>query len=121
MTPVATFVCNKIPATNVCNGPGQNCLELGCGAGVVGVALSRACAAVVQLTDGNAAAVGNCKHNLAINFCTSTPEFALAGDQDPPAAHSSKQVLPFVRSVAYNTRAVTLLHVKNACLQAACM
>lgn len=78
-----------------CIGPGQNCLELGCGAGVVGVALSRVCAAVVQLTDGNAAAVGNCKHNLAINFCDPTPTNLLADNQDLSGADSSKQVLPF--------------------------
>ncbi len=48
---------------------GSNCLELGCGAGVVGVALCRSGAAKVQLTDGNDAAVDNCKHNLEINKC----------------------------------------------------
>lgn len=71
-------------------------MELGCGAGVVGVALSFVCAAVVQLTDGNAAAVHNCKQNLAINFCTSTPETPLADGQDLHAADRSKQVLSFV-------------------------
>lgn len=48
---------------------GSSCLELGCGAGVVGVALCRTGAATVQLTDGNGAAVDNCKHNLEINNC----------------------------------------------------
>ncbi|KAL3160989.1 hypothetical protein ABBQ38_009378 [Trebouxia sp. C0009 RCD-2024] len=60
---------------------GQECLELGCGAGVVGVALSRVGAAVVHLTDGNAAAVDNCRHNLAINHCTSSPDNAMANSQ----------------------------------------
>jgi len=36
---------------------------------VVGVALCRSGAATVQLTDGNGAAVDNCKHNLEINNC----------------------------------------------------
>ncbi|DBA94871.1 TPA: hypothetical protein ACH3X1_002405 [Trebouxia sp. C0004] len=48
---------------------GSSCLELGCGAGVVGVALCRSGAATVQLTDGNGAAVDNCKYNLEINNC----------------------------------------------------
>ncbi|DBA85057.1 TPA: hypothetical protein ACH3X2_005787 [Trebouxia sp. C0005] len=48
---------------------GSSCLELGCGAGVVGVALCRSGAAKVQLTDGNGVAVDNCKHNLEINNC----------------------------------------------------
>lgn len=48
---------------------GRRCLELGCGAGVVGVALRRTGAASVTLTDGNDAAVENCKHNLDINKC----------------------------------------------------
>lgn len=48
---------------------GSSCLELGCGAGVVGVALCRSGAAKVQLTDGNGAAIDNCKHNLEINNC----------------------------------------------------
>lgn len=63
------------------SGSGQECLELGCGAGVVGVALSRVGAAVVHLTDGNAAAVDNCRHNLAINHCTSSPDNAMANSQ----------------------------------------
>ena len=90
MTLVATNI------RNIClRCPGQNCLELGCGAGVVGVALCRVCAALVHLTDGNATAVGNCKHNLAINFCNSTPESSMADIQGPLGADSSKQVLPF--------------------------
>ena len=48
---------------------GQSCLELGCGAGLVGAALCRVGAAAVHLTDGNEAAVANCKYNLAINKC----------------------------------------------------
>ena len=84
---------------------------------MVGVALSRVCAAVVQLTDGNAAAVSNCKHNLAINFCISTPESSSAVSQDLPAAHSSKQVLPFVRGFTCNINAVVsaACQKKNAC------
>lgn len=80
-------------------------MELGCGAGVVGVALSFVCAAVVQLTDGNAAAVRNCKHNLEINFCTSTPETPLADRQDLHAPDSSKQVNSFAPG-SWHTKSV---------------
>ena len=60
---------------------GQECLELGCGAGVVGVALFRVGTAVLHLTDGNAAAVENCRHNLAINQCTHSPDNSMAVSQ----------------------------------------
>lgn len=63
------------------SGSGQECLELGCGAGVVGVALSRVGAAVVHLTDGNAAAVDNCRLNLAINRCASSPDSSMPNSQ----------------------------------------
>ena len=53
-------------------GAGSSCLEVGCGAGVLGVALCRVKAAVVLLTDGNGAAVSNCKGNLVINNCMSS-------------------------------------------------
>lgn len=62
-------------------GSGQSCLELGCGAGVVGVALSRVGAAVVHLTDGNAATVYNCRENLEINRCTSSLDKSMADRQ----------------------------------------
>lgn len=54
--------------------PGRRCVELGCGTGMVGVALCRIGAAAVQLTDGNAAAVHNCRHNLEINQCVMPEE-----------------------------------------------
>ena len=50
-------------------------LELGCGAGLLGVILHRADAAAVCLTDGDAQALHNCRHNLHINeaeVCTQT-------------------------------------------------
>ena len=46
---------------------GQRVLELGCGAGLLGVILHRAEAAAVCLTDGDAQALHNCRHNLHIN------------------------------------------------------
>lgn len=46
---------------------GKFCIELGCGTGMVGVALARAGASPLLLTDGNAEAVGNCRRNLALN------------------------------------------------------
>lgn len=46
---------------------GRCCLEVGCGAGMVGVALHRAGARHVILTDGNPEAVANCRRNLALN------------------------------------------------------
>ncbi|KXZ43048.1 hypothetical protein GPECTOR_105g102 [Gonium pectorale] len=46
---------------------GRRVLELGCGAGLVAVALRRAGAALVAATDGSAEAVANCAANLALN------------------------------------------------------
>lgn len=46
---------------------GRRCLELGCGAGVVGVCLSRAGAADVVCTDGDMETVANCRRNLEAN------------------------------------------------------
>lgn len=42
-------------------------LELGCGSGAVGVAVARAAAAQVLLTDGDAASVHNCIINCWLN------------------------------------------------------
>ena len=56
------------------NAAGRKCLELGCGSGVVGVALSRAGAARILLTDGNSDAVQNCEHNMRLNDCKTTNE-----------------------------------------------
>ncbi len=46
---------------------GRRVLELGCGAGLVGVALQRVGAQLAALTDGSAAAVHNCAANLRLN------------------------------------------------------
>lgn len=46
---------------------GKACLELGCGTGAVGVALSRVAAGPIWLTDGNADALENCARNLGVN------------------------------------------------------
>ncbi|GIM10730.1 hypothetical protein Vretimale_14294, partial [Volvox reticuliferus] len=46
---------------------GRRVLELGCGAGLVAVALHRAGAAWVAATDGSDAAVANCAANLRLN------------------------------------------------------
>ena len=61
---------------------GKRCLELGCGTGMVGVALARAGAAELLLTDGNADAVANCRRNLALNGV----------DVDPISGQSNVQV-----------------------------
>ncbi|XP_024367176.1 uncharacterized protein [Physcomitrium patens] len=46
---------------------GQKCLEIGAGAGMIGVLLSRLGASKVLLTDGSLATLANMKHNLSIN------------------------------------------------------
>ena len=46
---------------------GRRCLELGCGPGAVGVALVRAGAAQVVLTDGDAETVQNAHRNMGLN------------------------------------------------------
>ncbi|KAI7837557.1 hypothetical protein COHA_008572 [Chlorella ohadii] len=46
---------------------GRACLEIGCGAGMVGVALHRAGAAHVLCTDGDSQTVVNCRFNLQLN------------------------------------------------------
>lgn len=46
---------------------GQQCLELGCGTGLVSMCLHLSGASSVVATDGNAAAVDNCSHNFAQN------------------------------------------------------
>ncbi|KAG2425236.1 hypothetical protein HXX76_013821 [Chlamydomonas incerta] len=46
----------------------QRVLELGAGAGLVGVALARAGARLVAATDGSAEAVSNCAANLRLNL-----------------------------------------------------
>lgn len=53
---------------------GKQCLELGSGSGVVGIALHRAEASHIMLTDGNSAAVQNCIHNLNLNGCNATAQ-----------------------------------------------
>lgn len=47
--------------------PGKRCVELGCGAGVVGVCLHRVGAGSILLTDGDERTVSNARHNLAQN------------------------------------------------------
>ncbi len=42
-------------------------MELGCGAGMLGVLLQRVGAAGVCLTDGDSQTLCNCLHNLRIN------------------------------------------------------
>lgn len=46
---------------------GRCCLEVGCGAGMVGVALHRCGASHVLCTDGSAQTVANCRRNLQLN------------------------------------------------------
>lgn len=81
---------------------GKHCVELGCGAGLVGVCLRRAGAQPVLLTDGNEAALANCSRNLKQNGadavstalldwespCSLRPDVVLAADvlYDPGAA-----------------------------------
>lgn len=45
----------------------RRCLELGAGAGIVGVVLARVGAQSILCTDGSAEAVRNCQHNLGLN------------------------------------------------------
>ncbi|KAK9816480.1 hypothetical protein WJX72_000803 [[Myrmecia] bisecta] len=46
---------------------GKTCLELGCGAGLASICLSRAGAQHVIASDGDADALVNCRHNFAVN------------------------------------------------------
>jgi len=46
---------------------GKKCLELGAGAGMVGVCLARLAAAKIVLTDGDLATLANLRHNLQVN------------------------------------------------------
>ena len=46
---------------------GRKALELGCGAGMLGILLQRVGAAGICLTDGDAQTLCNCLHNLRIN------------------------------------------------------
>ena len=54
-------------AHNPWSAAGRTCLEIGCGAGMVGVALHRAGTAHVLCTDGDAQTVANCQVNLQLN------------------------------------------------------
>ena len=54
-------------AHNPWSAAGRTCLEIGSGAGMVGVALHRAGAAHVLCTDGDAQTVANCQLNLQLN------------------------------------------------------
>lgn len=68
---------------------GKRCLELGSGAGLVGVALAHAGARAL-LTDGCEATVRNCVHNLDINGI----EAASLAELDTADAWSQVDVLP---------------------------
>eukprot|EP00887_Chlorella_sp_A99_P003070 scaffold9.g3070.t1 len=67
---------------------GAACLELGCGAGMVGVALHRAGARRVLCTDGDAGAVANCALNLRLNG------LAPAGGGASASASGSREGMP---------------------------
>lgn len=71
--PARQSIC---PALAAARRAGRCCLEVGCGAGMVGVALHRACARHIILTDGNPEAVANCRRNLALNGVPLLPEAA---------------------------------------------
>lgn len=66
--------CQKLTEPNLNDGlraalhVGQRVLELGAGAGLVGVALARAGAQLVAATDGSAEAVSNCAANMRLNL-----------------------------------------------------
>lgn len=71
---------------------GARCLELGCGAGMVGVALAHAGVAAALCTDGSAAAAANCRANLALNGVepplVGTAVLTWGGEpQTPPGFH----------------------------------
>lgn len=48
-------------------GTGRSCLELGCGTGLVTMALAHAKASPILATDGNADTTRNCCYNLQLN------------------------------------------------------
>jgi len=56
----SNLISSHVPA-------GKKVLELGCGAGLLGVVLHRTGAAGVSLTDGDSQTLCNCRHNLHIN------------------------------------------------------
>ena len=68
---------------------GRCCLELGCGSGMVGVALHRCGAARVILTDGNLETVANCRRNLALNGLPVQQGYAGGGGGDGGGGYSA--------------------------------
>ena len=50
-----------------CARAGKRCLELGSGAGLLGVALARLEVRELVLTDGDQTTLGNLRHNLRLN------------------------------------------------------
>lgn len=61
----AKLMCT--PDTHLLPHTGRSCLEIGCGAGMVGVALHRCGASSILCTDGDVQATANCRHNLELN------------------------------------------------------
>jgi predicted nicotinamide N-methyase len=59
---------------------GKVCLELGCGAGLVGLCTVKLGAAQVVLTDGDASTIENCLYNLRLNSIAADSS-ALDSDQ----------------------------------------
>lgn len=63
----AGFVMAEIILNNPTVFAGRHCLEIGCGAGVVGVCLGRVGAKSVTCTDGDMRTVENCRRNMVAN------------------------------------------------------
>jgi len=65
----------------------RRCLDVGCGSGLVGLALHRvAAAAPVVLLDGDAAALANCERNMALNGVRAVVVDGFAAAADAPVA-----------------------------------
>lgn len=75
---------------------GKFCAELGCGTGMCGVALARAGACPVLLTDGNETVVENCRCNLELNG-VETCSGACAGSEPPNTIQVPVSLHPVLR------------------------
>jgi predicted nicotinamide N-methyase len=91
---------------------GKRVLELGCGVGLVGLALSRSATppSHVLLTDGNAAAASNARRNLGVDGASSTEVIELAWEEVSAefAASLAPQVI-LAADVIYDPTSISAL------------
>ncbi|KAL6780377.1 hypothetical protein ACKKBF_B13385 [Auxenochlorella protothecoides x Auxenochlorella symbiontica] len=115
----AGFWLAEYVLSNLAAFAGKHCVELGCGAGVVGVALARVGAASVLCTDGSPEAVANCDANLRLNGVGAGDNVrtALLRWEDDPAGGPTPDCI-LGADLLYDPRAVApLLHAVTWLLQ----